>query len=101
LLSSTQDCVKYIWPLLADGGLIYTDDSADMEVIRFWFDEVWWQKELGLHSPGYVGTGCGLPIDLRTSTLGYVRKLERPDNHYRQVPWLRYPESASSESTSS
>lgn len=92
LISSTRDCVKHIWPLLTDGGLIYTDDSTDMEVVCFWFDESWWQQELGVKAPGYVGTGCGLPIDLKTSSLGYVRKLLHPETHYQRVPWLRYLE---------
>lgn len=90
LLSSTQDCVKHIWPQLADGGFIYTDDSSDMEVVRLWFDESWWHQELGTRAPGYIGTGCGLPVDLKTSTLGYVRKLLSPEAHFQRVPWLRY-----------
>jgi hypothetical protein len=74
LVSSTQDCLKHIWPLLVDGGMIYTDDAGDLDVVRVFFDEVWWQEKLHCSSPGYVGSGCGLPINPRYSSFGYARK---------------------------
>lgn len=90
LTSSMRDCIRYIWPLLVDGGLIYTDDSCDMEVVRVWFDDAWWGEILGERAPGYVGSGCGLPVSPSFSSLGYAKKITAIDKKYRQVPWLRY-----------
>lgn len=94
LASSMRDCLKYVWPLLAEGGAVYTDDSCDMEVIRVWFDDEWWQAELGRRSPGYVGSGCGLPLGPDYSSLGYARKLSDPAASYGRVSWLYYPDAA-------
>ena len=91
LVSSMKDCIQHIWPLLADGSFVFTDDSLDMEVMRVWFEDGWWQQTLGERSPGYVGSGCGLPLAPDSSSLGYARKLARPDKCYQRVPWLRYP----------
>ena len=90
LTSSMKDCIRYIWPHLQDGCLIYTDDSCDMEVVRVWFDEAWWLDTLGERAPGYIGSGCGLPISPNFSSLGYAKKISAIDMKYRQVPWLHY-----------
>jgi hypothetical protein len=95
LADSMKDCIRYIWLLLVDGGLIYTDDSCDMEVVRIWFDDVWWKQELGCRAPGYVGSGCGLPLSPDFSSLGYARKLADPTKSYKRVSWLYYPDSHS------
>jgi len=94
LLTSMKDCVKYIWPLLAEGGLIYTDDSCDMEVVKLWFDERWWNETIGISAPGYVGSGCGLPLSPRFSSLGYAVKVTNPENIYKrwQHPAVAMPD---------
>lgn len=88
LTSSMRDCVRHIWPRLVDEGLLYTDDSCDMEVVRVWFDEAWWRDALGTRAPGYVGSGCGLPLSLGGASLGYARKVADVRESYRTVPWL-------------
>ncbi len=93
LVTSMRDCIRHIWPLLIDGGIVYTDDSCDMEVVRVWFDDEWWKREVGCRAPGYVGSGCGLPIDTFFSSLGYARKVSDPARSYKRVSWLHYPES--------
>ncbi len=92
LLSSQEDCVKRIWPLLAGGGYIFTDDAGDTEVVKMWFDEAWWQRELGVRAPGYVGSGCGMPLNTRFSTLGYAEKVGDVAKSYGKIEWLVYPE---------
>lgn len=88
LTSSMKDCIMHIWPRLADEGLVYTDDSCDMEVVRVWFDDQWWQKELGERAPGYVGTGCGLPVSVNGSSLGYVQKISNVQKSYARGSWF-------------
>ena len=88
LASSLRDCIRHIWPRLVDEALIYTDDSCDLEVVRVWFDDAWWRAELGERSPGYVGSGCGLPMSVGGSSLGYARKVADVRRSYQRVPWL-------------
>jgi hypothetical protein len=88
LTSSMEDCIKHIWPKLIDEGLVYTDDSCDMEVVRVWFDDAWWQRELGLRAPGYVGSGCGLPVSVDNSSLGYVQKIASIQKSYEKASFL-------------
>ena len=95
LVSSMRDCLRYLWPRLVEGGLIYTDDSCDMEVVRVWFDDNWWQANLGLRAPGYVGSGSGLPLSPDFSSLGYARKTTDPTATFNRVNWLYYPDEAS------
>lgn len=95
LVSSMRDCIRYVWPLLIADGYVFTDDSCDMDVVRVWFDDEWWQREMGERSPGYVGSGCGLPVHPRFSSLGYTRKVRSPEQSYGRVPWLYYPDAAS------
>ena len=88
LTSSMQDCIRHLWPRLADEAAIYTDDSCDMEVVRVWFDEAWWQREVGERAPGYVGSACGLPLAVGGSSLGYCRKVSDVRKSYQQGSWL-------------
>lgn len=95
LASSVRDCVKHIWPFLVDEGAIYTDDSCGIEVVRVWFDDAWWQREIGEKAPGYVSSGCGLPLSPNYSSLGYARKVLDPEKSYKRISWLYYPDAPS------
>lgn len=88
LRSSLEDSVKYLWPKLVEGSYIYTDDSCDMDVVKFWFDENWWRKNLKTKAPGYVGSGCGLPINPDFSSLGYARKIINPEKKFKRENWF-------------
>ncbi len=74
LTSSMRDCIKFIWPHLSKKGLFYTDDSCDMEVVKIWFDDNWWKKNLKTKSPGYIGSGCGIAVNAEFSSIGYIVK---------------------------
>ena len=85
LASSMRDCLRHIWPLLVDGGYVYTDDSCDMDVVSVWFDRDFWEK-LGYGTPGYIGSGTGLcGLSAEFSSLGYSRKLELPAEVLKDV----------------
>jgi len=90
LESSLWDCVRQLWPLMPNDAMIYTDDSCDMKVVRPWFDNERWMRDLGQMSPGYVGSGCGLPVHPSYSSLGYARKVAHPEKSYGRISWLRY-----------
>ena len=96
LASSTRDCLRYLWPLMVEDALIYTDDAADLDVVRVFFDEAWWQATLGCAAPGYVGSGCGLPLNPRSSSIGYTRKISTFDPaHWQRASFLYYPDEES------
>ena len=88
LTSSMQDCIRHVWPRLVDEGFVYTDDSCDMEVVRVWFDDGWWRRELGARAPGYVGSGCGLPVSVGGSSLGYAQKVGSVEKSYEKASWF-------------
>jgi hypothetical protein len=93
LVSSTRDCLRYIWPLLSEGGAVYTDDALDMDIVRVFFDEAWWRDNLHCAAPGYVGSGCGLPLGPPYSSIGYTRKLSTVDTAtWQRAPHLYYPD---------
>ena len=87
LTSSTYDCIKYLWPKLNKNRYFYTDDACDMTVVNCWFDTNWWSKNLNSKPPGYVGSGCGLPISGDYSSLGYSYKGNH-SNFKNKVKWL-------------
>lgn len=74
LVSSTKSCIKNLWKHLKNDGYIFTDDSCDMNNVKIWFDSKWWKKNLGVIAPGYIGSGCGLPLNSFYSGLGYSIK---------------------------
>lgn len=91
LLGSLRDCLRHLWPRLVEGGYVYCDDSCDMEVVRLWFDDSWWLETAGQRAPGYVGSGCGLPLSADPVSLGFARKVSQPAATYARVDWLHYP----------
>jgi O-methyltransferase len=90
LTESTKDCIKYLWKKLRDNSYIYTDDACDLKVVKIWFDHKWWNKVLNENPPGYVGSGCGLPINNDYSSLGYAykNKFKRVKN-LKKYKWLK------------
>lgn len=98
LAGSTRDCLAALWPRLVDDALIFSDDAGDLDVVRVFFDEAWWRDALGCDAPGFVGSGCGLPLRPGHSSLGYARKVVGFDPAaWRRVPFLDYPEDADAE----
>lgn len=96
LVSSTQDCLRHLWPLLIEGREIYTDDAGDLAVVQVFFDDRWWRENLGCPAPGYVGSGCGLPLNPTASSLGYTRKLSQfKADQWARAPHLYYPDERS------
>tara|TARA_B100000963_G_C22635631_1_gene677469 strand:- start:3924 stop:4772 length:849 start_codon:yes stop_codon:yes gene_type:complete len=88
LVSSTQECIKYLWSFINDNSYIFTDDACDMDVVKVWFDENWWRDNFASKAPGYIGSGCGLPLNYNYSALGYT--IKNPDiSKYTKPDWLK------------
>lgn len=76
---SLETCLRYLWPLLADGAYLYTHEAGHMEIASLFFSESWWRDQFGLAPPGLVGAGSGLGIKILSgpyfnSSLGYTVK---------------------------
>ena len=74
LVKSTYDCIKYLWPHLKDEKYVFSDDACDMDVVSTWFNTNWWKANLNCKAPGYIGSGCGIPLGDSFSSLGYSIK---------------------------
>jgi O-methyltransferase len=54
LVSSTKTCLKYFWPMLESGGVIYSQDGHIPLVIDLFSDEKFWCDEMGCAMPPKV-----------------------------------------------
>jgi hypothetical protein len=62
LVSSLADCVRALWPHLADNGSIFIHEAEHREMVDFFYDQTWWRDELGVDAPGLIGGGTGLGL---------------------------------------
>ncbi len=51
LALSTTDCLKYLSPLMAKGGIIYSQDAHFPWIIELLKDDAFWQNEIGISKP--------------------------------------------------
>lgn len=52
LVESLKTGVRYLWPLMPDGGVLFTHEAHHLEVAKFFHCDAWWEKELGQKAPG-------------------------------------------------
>ncbi len=57
LASSTKTCLKYLYPLLEPGGVLYSQDGHLPLVIDVFRDKTFWEKEVGYPPPKVEGLG--------------------------------------------
>ena len=55
LVSSTRTCLKTLWPLLAPGGVLFSQDGQLPLVLDLFDDDEFWQRELGTPKPHIHG----------------------------------------------
>lgn len=96
LRASVDTCVRYLWPLLVDGGYFYTHEATHMEIASLFFDREWWRSTLDAEPPGLVGAGTGLGLIPSRggfgSALGYSVK-RHESVHLEEVPQPGLPAS--------
>ena len=51
LASSTKTCLKYLYPLLISGGVLYSQDGHLPLVVDVFNDDEFWEKEVGYKKP--------------------------------------------------
>jgi len=57
LASSTRTCLKYLFPLLERGGILYSQDGHLPLVVDVFSDDDFWLKEVGCKKPLIQGLG--------------------------------------------
>ncbi|MGA8028867.1 MAG: TylF/MycF/NovP-related O-methyltransferase [Bryobacteraceae bacterium] len=57
LASSTRDCLRYLWPLLSPGGVVFSQDGHLPLVLEVFKDVKFWRDELGCMPPQVEGMG--------------------------------------------
>lgn len=57
LASSTRTCLKYLYPLLVKGGVIFSQDGHLPLVIEVLDDDKFWAEEVGVQKPNIEGLG--------------------------------------------
>jgi hypothetical protein len=105
-VSSLETCLIYLWPLLRDGGYLYTHEAQHAEISRLLYSESWWRQNLKTEPPGLVGAGTGLGLKILTdshftSALGYTVKNPQLENFQKfdQVGGLKLGLSATGKLT--
>lgn len=59
LVSSARDCLRILWPRLAEGGRIYLHEARDLRFLHGVTEASWWQRECGQSPPLLIGAGFG------------------------------------------
>lgn len=57
LASSTQTCLKFLYPQLVSGGILYSQDGDFPLVIDVFKNEEFWKEEVGCEIPEIIGLG--------------------------------------------
>jgi O-methyltransferase len=57
LAASTRTCLKYLYPLLEPGGVLYSQDGHLPLVIDVFNDRSFWRNEVGYARPEVIGLG--------------------------------------------
>ena len=75
LQDSLRICIRYLWPLLSAGGLLFTHEAHHLEIASLFYDPAIWPDS----APGLVGAGSGLglspmPDGSFGSCIGYTIK---------------------------
>jgi len=70
LASSTLTCLRYLWPRLAPGGILFSQDGHLPLVLDVFNDDAFWVRELGTPKPEIHGFGTSKVIWCRKETAG-------------------------------
>ncbi len=67
LVSSTRDCLKYLFPRLAPNGVLFSQDAHLSGVRDLLQDEAFWRNEVGTGKPEVGGLGKKKMVAIRKS----------------------------------
>jgi O-methyltransferase len=64
LASSTRTCIKFLFPRLVPGGIIFSQDGHLPLVIKVLDDDEFWRTEVGIERPRMVGLGSSKLVQI-------------------------------------
>jgi O-methyltransferase len=73
LVASTKTCLRYLYPQIVPGGLLYSQDGDFPLVIKVFDDDKFWEEEVGCQKPMIEGLGKRKMLR--------IKKLGPPVNH--------------------
>jgi O-methyltransferase len=75
LMSSVEDCIRYLWPRLQMDCKFYCHEPWSIEVVSLFYDKDWWNQHLNTSPPGFFGSGRGVMVGFRYYPgIGYIKK---------------------------
>jgi O-methyltransferase len=76
LVQSTKDGIKYLYPLISKGGIIFSQDGHFPWIIKLLDDNTFWQKEIGVAKPNMDGLGTSKLVAIFVLSAGIGPTLE-------------------------
>ncbi|HET89922.1 MAG TPA: methyltransferase [Chloroflexi bacterium] len=64
LVSSTRTCLKFLYPLLIPGGILFSQDGHLPLVVEAFDDDAFWEHEVGCKKPPIQGLGTSALLKL-------------------------------------
>lgn len=71
LPSAVEDCLRHLWPKLQEGCKFFCHEPWSVNVVALFYNAAWWKENLGLHCPGFFGSGDGV-----VPGMGFARKFD-------------------------
>lgn len=71
-VASARDCLRWLWPRLAPGGLWFTHEAMFRTYVEGIMEPAWWMETLGEPPPVLIGGGAGLSA--AAPSIAYFRK---------------------------
>ena len=62
LAASTRTCLRYLYPRMAPGGVLFSQDGALPLVVEVFRDEAFWAEQVGCPRPPMEGVGTSIMI---------------------------------------
>jgi hypothetical protein len=82
-VSSARDCLQWLWPRLAPGGMWFTHEAMFLTYVEGIMDPDWWMATLHTPPPVLIGGGAGLSA--AAPSLAYFRKKAASESNGK--PW--------------
>lgn len=60
--ASLDDCIRNLWPHLAERGYVFTDEYIFTEFCALFWSERYWRETFDVEPPGLIGSGSGIGV---------------------------------------
>jgi O-methyltransferase len=90
LRDAIEDCLRALWPKLADGCAVFVHEAPHHEIASLFYDDAWWRENLDEIAPGLAGAGSGVGLQWMEgfwrSSLGFAIKHPATDSYHVRPP---------------